>query len=458
MNSFIPWVGGKSKLLWIINKMAPDHYSRFIDVFGGSGTVTMSRPIQPGCMEVYNDFNSNLTNLFCCVKNRPLALLAELGFLPLNTRDDFNVLYKFLSKGEITDDYLQEEMELTEILLKPPEAEAIRTLLLERAPRGDVRRAADFFKLVRYSFSGSSKSFGGKPCDIRRFFHLIWECSRRLANVIVENKDFEDVIRQYDRGDAWIYCDPPYFEAECYEVAFPKENHQRLHDTLLNSQGYREKHGGEYSSGNYVQKKTPELLENERLDGVFRIWMENPCPVRVQSETAQITLPATFEQLESARQLLGVDSLNMAKLTRVEALRPYLGEYLPLQGMDLRLEQLDELAENIRIMDQEDGALLKYLSVLEVEQPATLQEALRFSIELDDYERVPDDPEEYGKQVLERIGADEELISTLDGFTDFEALGNFYMQEDGVRRTDFGLVKRLSEPFASQEDGPAMAL
>ena len=93
MNSFIPWVGGKSKLLWIINKMAPDHYSRFIDVFCGSGTVTMSRPIQPGCMEVYNDFNSNLTNLFCCVKNRPLALLAELGFLPLNTRDDFNVLY-----------------------------------------------------------------------------------------------------------------------------------------------------------------------------------------------------------------------------------------------------------------------------------------------------------------------------------------------------------------------------
>ena len=204
MNSFIPWVGGKSKLLWIINKMAPDHYSRFIDVFGGSGTVTMSRPIQPGCMEVYNDFNSNLTNLFCCVKNRPLALLAELGFLPLNTRDDFNVLYKFLSKGEITDDYLQEEMEPTEILLKPPEAEAIRTLLLERAPRGDVRRAADFFKLVRYSFSGSSKSFGGKPCDIRRFFHLIWECSRRLANVIVENKDFEDVIRQY----SWQYQIP----------------------------------------------------------------------------------------------------------------------------------------------------------------------------------------------------------------------------------------------------------
>jgi len=113
LNSFIPWVGGKGKLLWIINKLMPDHYKRFIDVFGGSGTVTMSRPIQRGCMEVYNDYNGNLTNLFCCVKNRTMALLAELGFLPLNTRDDFNVLYKFFSKDEITDDYLQEEMDLT---------------------------------------------------------------------------------------------------------------------------------------------------------------------------------------------------------------------------------------------------------------------------------------------------------------------------------------------------------
>lgn len=238
MNSFIPWVGGKGKLLWIINKMAPERYSRFIDVFGGSGTVTMNRPARHGCMEVYNDFNGNLINLFCCVKSRTLALLSELGFLPLNTRDDFNVLYKFFSRGEFTDDYLQEEMNLTEVYLKPPDAEAIRALMLERAPRGDIRRAADYFKLVRYSFSGSAKSFGGKPCDIRRFFPLIWECSRRLANVIVENKDFEDVIRQYDREDAWIYCDPPYFEAECYEVGFPKVDHQRLHDTLLNCRGY----------------------------------------------------------------------------------------------------------------------------------------------------------------------------------------------------------------------------
>ena len=208
-------------------------------MFGGSGTVTLGRPLRKGCLEVYNDYNSNLTNLFCCVKNRTLALLKELGFLPLNSRDDFNVLYKFFSRDEFTDDYLEEELELTQIYLEPPQRETIRKLMLERSPRGDVRRAADYFKLIRYSFSGGGKSFAGRSCDIRRFFYLIWECSRRLASVVIENKDFESLIRQYDRKNAFFYCDPPYFEAEdCYAVEFPKEDHQRLHDVLLNCQGY----------------------------------------------------------------------------------------------------------------------------------------------------------------------------------------------------------------------------
>ena len=232
-------MGGKGKLLRLIRRLAPPWYPRFIDVFGGSGTVTLGRPLRKGCLEIYNDYNSNLTNLFCCVKNRTLALLKELGFLPLNSRDDFNVLYKFFSRDEFTDDYLEEELELTQIYLEPPQRAAIRKLMLERSPRGDIRRAADYFKLIRYSFSGGGKAFAGRSCDIRRFFYLIWECSRRLASVVIENKDFEGLIRQYDRKNAFFYCDPPYFEAEdCYAVEFPKEDHQRLHDVLLTCQGY----------------------------------------------------------------------------------------------------------------------------------------------------------------------------------------------------------------------------
>ena len=182
-------MGGKGKLLWLINRLAPARYDRFVDVFGGSGTVTLNRPLHRGCLEVYNDFNSNLTNLFRCVKERPMALLRELGFLPLNARDDFNALYKFFSRQEFTDDFLREELELTQVYLEPPQREMIQKLMLERSPLGDVRRAADYFKLVRYSFSGGANAFAGRPCDIRRFFYLVWECSGRLKDVVVEIND-----------------------------------------------------------------------------------------------------------------------------------------------------------------------------------------------------------------------------------------------------------------------------
>ena len=225
--------------MWLINLLSPAGYDRFIDVFGGSATVTLNRPLKKGCLEVYNDFNSNLTNLFFCVKNRPMALIRELGFLPLNSRDDFNVLEKFFNREEFTDDYLEEELELTRICLDPPQAEAIQRLMKERSERGDVRRAADYFKLIRYSFSGGGKAFAGRSCDIRQFFHLIWECSRRLARVVIENKDCVDLIGQYDRPGALIYCDPPYFEAEdCYAVVFTEADHRRLHDALLACQGF----------------------------------------------------------------------------------------------------------------------------------------------------------------------------------------------------------------------------
>lgn len=176
-------------------------------------------------MEVYNDYNSNLTNLFFCVKERPLALITELGFLPLNSRDDFEAIYRQLKCEEFDDEYLAIELELADKYFSPLHAKAIKALLLKRAQRGNVRRAANYYKLIRYSFSGAGKSFGGKPCNIRNFFTDIWRCSRRLENVVVENKDFESLLTQYDRPDAFFYCDPPYYNAECYEVEFPKRDH-----------------------------------------------------------------------------------------------------------------------------------------------------------------------------------------------------------------------------------------
>ena len=56
---------------------------------------------------------------------------------------------------------------------------------------------------------------------------------------MIENKDFEALIRQYDRPNAFFYCDPPYFATENYykDVGFTKADHIRLRDTLLQISG-----------------------------------------------------------------------------------------------------------------------------------------------------------------------------------------------------------------------------
>ena len=105
-------------------------------------------------------------------------------------------------------------------------------------PDYDVRRAAMFLKLLRYSYSSSGKSFASQPFDIRKLFGLIKKLERRMANVVVENQDFETLIHHYDRPDAFFYLDPPYFSTEgMYDVDFGWDDHVRLRDTLLDIKG-----------------------------------------------------------------------------------------------------------------------------------------------------------------------------------------------------------------------------
>lgn len=222
----------------MIYTMFPAKFDRYIEVFGGGGWVLFGKPPDQRCMEVYNDYNSNLANLFYCVKNRTGSLLRELGFLPINSRDEFTVIRNFLDKQEFDTRFLNEELELAEISLPPPEYEEIKAILQENAEVTDVKRAAAFFKLIRYSYGSGCTSYGCQPFDVRKCFAAIWQASRRLSDTVVENKDFEALIRQYDRDNAFFYCDPPYYETEGhYAVVFRKEDHARLRDALAVSKG-----------------------------------------------------------------------------------------------------------------------------------------------------------------------------------------------------------------------------
>ena len=201
------WIGGKKSLRELIVSLFPLYYERYIEVFGGGGWVLFHKP--PGNdFEVYNDFNGLLTNLYRCVREKPNELIDALYFV-LNSREDFDIVKEALARD---------------------------------SPTSDVIRASYFYQLIRYSYASGLTSFGSQPHDMWSNFPLIEQAHRRLSKVVVENKDFEKLIRQYDRPVSFFYADPPYFETEKYyknvgEDGFKKEDHIRLRDTLMGIEG-----------------------------------------------------------------------------------------------------------------------------------------------------------------------------------------------------------------------------
>ena len=204
MNSFMSWIGGKKALRDEIISRFPTDYKRYIEVFGGGGWVLFHK--SPGNdFEVYNDRNPNLANLYRCVRDHPDELISELTYA-LNSRTDFDYIRKVMKTP-------------TEI--------------------PDVKRAAYFYQLIRYSYASGLDSYASQPHSMWNNFPLITNACARLQKVVIENKDFEKLIDQYDRPESLFYCDPPYFETEDYyeDVGFTKDDHIRLADRLSSIEG-----------------------------------------------------------------------------------------------------------------------------------------------------------------------------------------------------------------------------
>lgn len=220
----------------ILYALFPLNYERYIEPFGGSGAVLLGKK-KPDKFEVYNDFNHNLVNLFRCMRDRPLAFIKELGFYPLNSRDDFNVIRDFFKHEKFNDKYLDEELNLTKIILPELKIDEVIELYSKLKNDYDLRRAVMFLKLLRYSYSSGGKSFACQPFSVASLFSLIEQVSKRLENTVIENQDFEVLIKHYDRENAFFYCDPPYYSSEyVYQCGFTWEDHLRLRNLLKKTQ------------------------------------------------------------------------------------------------------------------------------------------------------------------------------------------------------------------------------
>ena len=207
--ALIHYMGGDYFILSKLLKMIPPHRV-YVEVFGGGATLLLNKP--PTRVEVYNDLDNNLTNLFRVVRDRLDEFLKKCEWL-LYSRSTF---YEYLKNID--------------------------------AARDDVERAVMYYYVIRSSLFGL---FGGSFAVSRfknqalEFFNALDDLKKiheRLKNVTIENLDFRDVIRRYDSDKTFFYCDPPHLylgtEArDYYVVKFSNNDFMELLRLLENIKG-----------------------------------------------------------------------------------------------------------------------------------------------------------------------------------------------------------------------------
>ena len=203
MKSFIPWVGGKSRLAKKIVSMFPDNFDRYIEVFGGGGSVLFAKD-KHASLEVFNDINGQLVNLFRCARFHRGELQREIsGYI--NAREIFEDIKAQINVRGMT----------------------------------DIQRAAMFYVQIKISYGADGRTYGCNKKNISTEY--LTEIEKRLksgAGVVIEHKDFENLIKVYDRPNALFYCDPPYHKTEkYYDVLFTDSDHERLKSSLSNIKG-----------------------------------------------------------------------------------------------------------------------------------------------------------------------------------------------------------------------------
>lgn len=207
-------MGGKAHHIKHLDKLFPITMTKFVDVFGGAGWVSVkSEMAQRAQVNVYNDLNPHLANIFKQFSIDPEAVKNQINAWPQQNKE----LYRQFQQDIFGDN-------------KP-------TLNLETA--------AKYLYLEVQSFSGNTLGLNSSVYfdKIHTINPLLKKLSnekitQRLKRLTVENMNCLDVIKKYDSPTTFFYVDPPYYEKEHYYTqAFGRHEHELLAKCLNTIQG-----------------------------------------------------------------------------------------------------------------------------------------------------------------------------------------------------------------------------
>lgn len=205
MSYLIPYLGGKTRLAKTIISRMPVH-TCYVEVFAGGAAVFFQK--SPVETEVLNDRDSDLVNMYRCLKNHPEELYRQFKF-------------QLVSRAEF-----ERQKQI------PPE-----TLT-------DVQRAARYLYLQRLCFGGrvgersyGTQSLGGSRLNLLTLQSNLEQAWMRLAEVQIECLDFRELIPRYDRDYTLFYLDPPYWGMPYYAHNFAEQDFVDLSRILAGIRG-----------------------------------------------------------------------------------------------------------------------------------------------------------------------------------------------------------------------------
>jgi len=193
-------------------KFLPPH-KIYVEVFGGAANLLLTK--SPSRIEVYNDVNGQLVNLFETIRNHPLLFLEHCQHL-LYSRELHQAWANQLEKNFDGSDVDKVEA-------------AVRTAYtITSGFTGDPTKGWAFDR----------RGAGGGVNRWSTIWHKTGYVSTRLRRVNIDHLDFRKCISYWDTPDTLFYLDPPYYEMTVTAFyGFSEQDHIDLSNILSQVEG-----------------------------------------------------------------------------------------------------------------------------------------------------------------------------------------------------------------------------
>lgn len=173
--------GGKAFQKKMIVPKFPAH-DLYIEPFVGGGSIFFSK--EPAAREIINDKDCSIASFYKYIQDHPHPPKFPFAYC---TRPAF------------------EKMKAT--IPKTADDRFIQTFVLQQAS----------FRANRTNYAPSvAEKFNFRNCN---FLHNYDWYHERLQGVTILNKDYQEVVKEYDAPSAFVYLDPPYETGEKHDVS-----------------------------------------------------------------------------------------------------------------------------------------------------------------------------------------------------------------------------------------------